>query len=109
MIRIKECISDPKLAEFDFDECPSLQRMLDALNLGNSNPAVTCELSCIAQFDKVGGWVGGCQLQGQIRGACKAGGSLLRGCGWTSPPLRVPPPRNRCRERVRLIPVAACS
>ncbi|PSC72128.1 hypothetical protein C2E20_4426 [Micractinium conductrix] len=53
VIRIKECISDPKLAEFDFDECPSLQRMLDALNLGNSNPAVTCELSCIAQFDKL--------------------------------------------------------
>jgi hypothetical protein len=29
--------------------------MLDALSLGNTNPPVNCELSCVEQFNVVGG------------------------------------------------------
>lgn len=51
---IRACISDPSLAKFDVQQCGGLLRMLDAVNLGNTNPAVSCELSCVEQFAKVG-------------------------------------------------------
>lgn len=54
VISIPECLSDSALLSFDVNECPSLLRMLDALSLGNTNPAVSCELSCVEQFAKVG-------------------------------------------------------
>jgi hypothetical protein len=53
VLKIPACISDPKLTSFAIDQCPSLLRMLDALSLGNTNPAVSCELSCVQQFAKV--------------------------------------------------------
>lgn len=53
VIGIKECLSDPSLNSFDINSCPSLLRMLDALALGNLNPAVSCELSCVQQFAKL--------------------------------------------------------
>lgn len=57
VLGIPACLSDPKLSKFDVDQCPGLLRMLDALNLGNTNPAVSCEDSCVQQFAKV--WRGG--------------------------------------------------
>ena len=51
---IRACISDPSLDKFDVQQCGGLLRMLDAVNLGNTNPAVSCELSCVEQFAKVG-------------------------------------------------------
>ncbi|EFN54770.1 expressed protein [Chlorella variabilis] len=53
VISIPECLSDSALLSFDVNECPSLLRMLDALSLGNTNPAVSCELSCVEQFAKL--------------------------------------------------------
>ena len=54
VLGIRACLSDPNLSQFNIDQCPSLLRLLDALNLGNTNPAVSCEDSCVQQFAKVG-------------------------------------------------------
>lgn len=48
-----ECLADitgPSSAAFDINTCQGLLTMLDALALGNTNPPVTCELSCVKQF-----------------------------------------------------------
>jgi hypothetical protein len=52
-----ECLADitgPSSAAFDINTCQGLLTMLDALALGNTNPPVTCELSCVKQFALVG-------------------------------------------------------
>lgn len=59
---------DPALTSFDLEQCPSLQRLLDAVQLGNQNPAIPrCEMSCLQQFAKVGA-VASAALQGKQAG-----------------------------------------
>lgn len=104
---INECLSDPALPSFDLEQCPSLQRLLDALQLGNKNPAIPpCEMSCLQQFAKVGmaapaewvPWASSVRwlpMQGCTFGAMdelRAGLSLT--AWWQDNESRVPPPAD---------------
>ncbi|KAL4452414.1 hypothetical protein ABPG75_008076 [Micractinium tetrahymenae] len=55
MMGIPACLSDPAITglKFELDQCPSLLRLLDAVQLGNQNPAVSCDLGCVRQFAKL--------------------------------------------------------
>lgn len=47
-------MNDKGLQTFDLSQCKSLLAVLDALQLGNSNPTPPiCELGCVQQFAKV--------------------------------------------------------
>lgn len=54
VLSVPACLSDPALASFDAQQCPGLLSMLDALQLGNTNPPAVCDLSCAQQFAQVG-------------------------------------------------------
>ena len=53
VLGVRACLSDPNLPKFDVQKCGGLLKMLDAVQLGNTNPAVSCEMSCVKQFAKV--------------------------------------------------------
>jgi hypothetical protein len=53
VLGIRACLSDPSLPKFDVQQCGGLLRLLDAVNLGNTNPAMSCEESCVEQFGKL--------------------------------------------------------
>ncbi|KAL4421763.1 hypothetical protein ABPG77_009746 [Micractinium sp. CCAP 211/92] len=53
VLSVPACLSDPALASFDAQQCPGLLSMLDALQLGNTNPPAVCDLSCAQQFSQL--------------------------------------------------------
>lgn len=81
-----ECLTDLATTQFDISQCPGLLAMLDALNLGNTNPPVNCELSCVEQFNLVGGcWVGSGGHLNRLclyvhHGVCNPGCVLVMSC-----------------------------
>ncbi|KAL4431461.1 hypothetical protein ABPG75_006717 [Micractinium tetrahymenae] len=50
VLSVPACLADPALASFDAQQCPGLYSMLDALQLGNTNPPAVCDLGCAQQF-----------------------------------------------------------
>ncbi len=93
VLGIRACLSDPSLAKFDVQQCGGLLRMLDAVNLGNTNPAVSCELACVQQFAKVCGRA--CAKHRVIAGQrVQAQGDRMEGragrCSLIPHPLHIP-------------------
>lgn len=103
-------MSDPAITglRFDLEQCPSLLRLLDALHLGNQNPTVACEMSCVQQFAQVGTWAGrregdlcpGHSLAGPMQASRAILWLFSHPCMSWSPPA--PPPTTTITTRLVL-------